>query len=70
MKRFETADMTAEELEAKVKGLKEELFRLRFKLTTGQLEDHAKIKSTRRNIARCLGALTKRQAAESAGADA
>jgi large subunit ribosomal protein L29 len=66
MKRFETADLTSDELQAKVKGLKDELFHLRFKHATSQLEDHAKIKTTRRNIARCLTALTKRQAVEAA----
>ncbi len=60
MKRIETADMTNEELSAKVTSLREELFLLRFKLATGQLESHSQIKSIKRNIARCLGAQTRR----------
>lgn len=68
MKRLDTADMTAEELTAKSRELKEELFQLRFKLATGQLEDHAQIKTTKRNIARCMGALSRRQATQAAGA--
>lgn len=68
MKRLETADMTAEELTAKTRELKEELFQLRFKLATGQLEDHAQIKTTKRNIARCKSAMTRRSADQAAGA--
>lgn len=68
MKRLETADMTPDELTAKSRELKEELFQLRFKLATGQLEDHAQIKTVRRNIARCMGALTRRVADQAAKA--
>lgn len=59
-KRIETADLTSEELEKKVAELKDQLFHLRFKLATGQLENHHQLKITRRDIARCLGALTLR----------
>lgn len=68
MKRLDTADMTAEELTTKTRELKEELFHLRFKLATGQLEDHAQIRATKRNIARCKSALTRRSAASASGA--
>lgn len=68
MKRLETADLTVEELTAKTRELKEELFQLRFKLATGQLEDHAQIRTIKRNIARCMGALSRHGAAQAAGA--
>lgn len=69
MKRIQTDDMTSEELETKVTSLREELFQLRFKHATGQLEAHSDISSTKKNIARCLGAITRRNAAAK-GADA
>lgn len=59
-KRIDTVDLTSEELGKKVAELKDQLFHLRFKLATGQLENHHKLKATRRDIARCLGALTLR----------
>ena len=55
-------------LTTKTRELKEELFQLRFKLATGQLEDHAQIRTIKRNIARCMGALTRRSAEQAAGA--
>ena len=36
-------ELTSQELEAKIKELKEELFNLRFQLATGQLENTARI---------------------------
>lgn len=57
MKKLVTSELTADELQAKVKTLKEELFQLRFKFATGQLENHAQMKTIRKDIARCLNAL-------------
>ena len=45
-------NLTAEELDAKVKDLKKDLFNLRFQLVAGRMENPAKIKATRREIAR------------------
>jgi len=44
--------LTPEELQAKEKDLKKELFNLRFQLISGRIESPAKIKATRREIAR------------------
>lgn len=68
MKKLDTTDLSTDELEAKLKELKDELFHLRFKFAIGQLEDHAKITRTKRDVARCLTALTA--AAKAAPAEA
>ena len=48
----EFAEMTLPELEAKLRDLKDELFNLRLQKTTGQLENTARIRLVRRDIAR------------------
>jgi large subunit ribosomal protein L29 len=45
-------NLTPEELEAKEKDLKKDLFTLRFQLVSGRIESPAKIQKTRREIAR------------------
>ena len=53
MKANKFRDMSPEELNAKVKELKTELFNLRFQLATGQLENTMAISNVKRDIARC-----------------
>jgi large subunit ribosomal protein L29 len=52
MKAKEIRDMTSDELQIKLNGLKEELFNLRFQLATGQLDNPMRVKDVRHNIAR------------------
>ena len=52
MKAKEFAAMSPEELTAKIAELKEELFNLRFRLATGQLENTMQISAVKRDIAR------------------
>ncbi|MCH4010179.1 MULTISPECIES: 50S ribosomal protein L29 [Companilactobacillus] len=52
MKASEIKELTATELQDKVKQYKEELFNLRFQQATGQLENTARLKAVRKNIAR------------------
>ena len=56
----EIRDMSNEELNKEVVSLKEELFNLRFQLAVGQLENTARIKTVRRNIARMKTILSER----------
>ncbi len=44
--------MTDEEIQAKLKEFKEELFNLRFRMATGQLDNPMRLKAVRKNIAR------------------
>ncbi len=60
MKVKDVRDLNEQELEEKVKELKEELFNLRFQLATGQLENVMRIKEVRRSIARVKTVLRER----------
>lgn len=52
MKAKELHEMTIEELNGKLKELKEELFNLRFRNTTGQLENPVSLRTCKKDIAR------------------
>ena len=52
MKAKEVKEMTSEELVAKLAELKSELFNLRFRLASGQLDNPVSIRTCKRNIAR------------------
>ena len=54
MKASEFEAMKPEELEAKIAELKTELFNLRFRLATGQLENTMQISAVKRDIARAM----------------
>jgi large subunit ribosomal protein L29 len=54
MKGSEVREMTAEEMHRKVNDLKQELFNLRFQHEIGQLENRARIRQTKQDIARLL----------------
>ena len=52
MKAQEIHGMTNDELVTKLSDLKDELFNLRFRQATGQLENPTVIKTTKKDIAR------------------
>ena len=52
MKASENRDMTAQELENKLVDLKKELFALRFQHTVNQLDNPARLKAVKKDIAR------------------
>jgi len=60
MKVTDVRELNEQELEEKVKELKEELFNLRFQEATGQLENFMRIKEVRRSIARVKTVLRER----------
>ena len=51
MKVKEIRELTTEEIVAKIKESKEELFNLRFQLATGQLENPMRIREVKKSIA-------------------
>ena len=51
MKASELRNMTAEELNSKLKDLKEELFNLRFQHAINQLDNPMRLKAVRKEIA-------------------
>jgi large subunit ribosomal protein L29 len=57
----ELRDLSDEELERKLVDSKDELFRLRFQLATGQLENPLRIREVRRTFARTKTILRERE---------
>jgi large subunit ribosomal protein L29 len=63
MKAKEIRELTTAEIEQKIKALKEEGFNLRFQLATGQLENTARIRQVRKDIARMKTIIRERELA-------
>jgi large subunit ribosomal protein L29 len=61
-------EMSADELRARERELQEQLFRLRFQKSIGQLDNALKIRETRRDIARVKTVLRQKRAQASAPA--
>jgi large subunit ribosomal protein L29 len=61
MKAADIRDLTPEEIEVQIAQAKEELFRLRFRSATQELENPALVKSLRRDIARMRTILRERE---------
>ena len=60
MKIKEIRDLGVDELQEKEKSFIEELFRLRIRLATGQLESSSVIKKVKRDVARVKTVLRER----------
>jgi large subunit ribosomal protein L29 len=54
MKPAELRNMTVEELTGREQDLRKELFNLRFRAATGEIENPRRIRTVRREIARVL----------------
>lgn len=61
MRARQLRDMTDEELEEKMVETRKELFNLRFQSATGALENSARLRSAKREIARILTVKTERE---------
>lgn len=61
MKTKEIRQMSSEELNKKVNELKNELFNLRFRLATGQLDNPSSIKVVKKDIARVKTIIKERE---------
>ena len=61
MEAKELRDLKSEELIVKLNDFKSELFSLRFQLATGQLENTARIKMVKKDIARVKTILAERK---------
>ncbi len=64
MKPRELREMSGDELQAQLKSLKEQLFRLRFQLATAQLENPMRIRQVKKDIARVHTILRERELQE------
>jgi len=61
LKAADLRQLSRDELRSKVSELKEELFGLRFQAATGQLEDTARIREVRKDLARVYTVLQERK---------
>ena len=52
MKAAEIRELSADDLQSKLKEARAELFNLRFQMATGQLENTARVKQVKKDIAR------------------
>ena len=68
MKAKNFKEMTSEELNAKFKSLKQELFNLRFSNATGQLANPMQLNAVKKDIARVKTILTERELNKKANA--
>ena len=64
MKASEMRDLSIEELGAKSRELRAELFNVKIKKTTGQLENTARLRQLRREIARTETILREKHGAD------
>ena len=62
MRPRDLRDLTDDELERKLSETRQELFNLRFQSATGALENPARLKLTKREIARILTVRNEREA--------
>ena len=62
MKTSELRDMSKEELLKKENELREDIFRMKLKLATGELEDTSKIGKSKKDIARIKTVLKEKEA--------
>lgn len=63
MKAADVRDLSTDEIKARISEAQEELFRLRFRSATQQIENPALIKSLRRDVARMRTILRERETA-------
>jgi len=61
MKASEIRELNKDELENKIKELKEELFNLRFQHAINQLDNPLRLKSVKKDIARTMTILRERE---------
>ena len=67
MKVKEIRELSTEDINAKLKETKEELFNLRFQQATGNLEKPSRIRDLRHTVARLKTVLTEHETVEKEG---
>ncbi|MBR4617788.1 MAG: 50S ribosomal protein L29 [Bacilli bacterium] len=67
MKVNEIRELSTEDINAKLKETKEELFNLRFQQATGNLEKPSRIRELRHTVARLKTVLKERETVEKEG---
>jgi large subunit ribosomal protein L29 len=69
MKAADVKAMTADQLNDQLLSLKKEQFNLRFQRATGQLENTARVRQVRRDIARVKTVLNQSKSAKTAASE-
>ncbi len=67
MKAAEMRDLTTDEILARIEGYQEEIFKLRFRSATQEIENPMLLRTLRRDIARLKTILGERQTEKSEG---
>ena len=70
MELDEIRQMSASDLQVKEREAREEVFRLRLKLRTNQLDNSATLRKAKRELARILTVLRQKTPADAKGSDA
>ena len=60
MKNKEINKLSEDELKNKITSLKKDLFNFRFRKVNGQIDDTSKVSQTKRDVAKLLTALNKK----------
>ena len=61
MKPSEIRELSADDLQSKLKEAREELFNLRFQMATSQFDNTARVKQVKKDIARILTEMRARE---------
>ena len=61
MKAAEIRELSAEDLQVKLKEAKAELYNLRFQMATSQLDNTARVKQVKKDIARIMTEMRARE---------
>ena len=61
MKAAEIRELSAEDLQVKLKEAKAELFNLRFQMATSQVDNTARVKQVKKDIARIMTEMRARE---------
>ena len=61
MKPSEIRELSADDLQSKLKEAREELFNLRFQMATSQLDNTARVRQVKKDIARILTEMRARE---------
>ena len=64
MRTRELRDLTSDELDRRLTEIRQELFNLRFQSATGALDNSARLKTAKREIARILTIRNERESAQ------
>jgi large subunit ribosomal protein L29 len=61
MKAYKLRELDTNELELQIREVHEQMFRLRFQMSTGQMEGLKKFRALKKDLARVLGILRERE---------